>query len=180
MRHFLSIPWQDGQAQVALFVDLIDAAQDRIDIASPYLNPPPRIAAALDGAIARGVAVRIVTTERVREPGDIFISGLNRMFAERYFGRLEYLDHDPYPRLLHTKAMVIDGRLVMLGSTNLNQRSFVHDPENGVLVIDRDLARRVLAVIDGYAGAARPITPDVRVVPLVRALMLWPAFRRAF
>jgi phosphatidylserine/phosphatidylglycerophosphate/cardiolipin synthase-like enzyme len=180
MRHYLSVPWADGQAQVGLYADLIDAAQERIDIASPYLNPPQGVAAALDRAIARGVQVRIVTTERVREPGDMFITGLNRMFGALYARRLSYLDHDPYPRLLHTKAMVIDGRLVVLGSTNLNQRSFVHDLENGVIVLDTELARRVRSLIDGYATDARPIAPDARVAPLVRMLLLWPALRRAF
>lgn len=180
MRHFLSVPWADGGAQARLFADLIGAAQRRIDIASPYLNPPPEVAAALAAALARGVAVRIVTTERVTEAADPFITGLNRLFADRWTGRLTYLDHDPRPRLLHTKAMVIDGRLTVLGSTNLNLRSFVHDLENGVMVLDPGLAAQVTALIDGYAAAARPIPPGRPVAPWVRLMLRWPLLRRAF
>lgn len=180
MRHFLSVPWLDGAAQEALFADLIDAAEVRIDIASPYLNPPPRLAAALDAAVRRGVAVRIVTTERVREPGDMFITGLNRLFGAEWTGRITYLDHDPHPLLLHTKAMVIDGRLTVMGSTNLNLRSFVHDLENGVMILDPDLAARVGALIEGYATDARPIAADARVAPLVRAMLRLPLVRRVF
>lgn len=180
MRHFLSVPWADGGALTGLFADLIDAARVRIDIASPYLNPPPQVAAALARAVARGVQVRVLTTERVREAGDPFITGLNRMFAADWAGRLSVLDHDPHPRLLHTKAMVIDGRLVVLGSVNLNLRSFVHDWENGVMVLDPGLARAVTALIDGYAAQAHPIAPDAPVAGFARVLLGWPLFRRAF
>jgi phosphatidylserine/phosphatidylglycerophosphate/cardiolipin synthase-like enzyme len=180
LRHFLSVPWLDGGAQEDLFADLIAAAETRIDIASPYLNPPPRLAAALDAAIRRGVAVRVVTTERVREPGDMFITGLNRLFGAEWAGRIDYLDHDPHPMLLHTKAMVIDGRLTVLGSTNLNLRSFVHDLENGVMVLDPGLAARITALIDGYAADARPIAADAPVALLVRAMLRLPLVRRVF
>lgn len=180
MRHYISVPWQDGQAQARLYADLIGAARERIDIVSPYLNPPEPVARALDAALARGVRVRVVTTERVNEPGDIFITGLNRQFADRYGDRLTYLDHDPAPRLLHTKAMVIDGRLVVLGSTNLNMRSFVHDLENGVLVLDPALARRVTALIEGYAAQAHPIAAGGQVAGLARLLLRWPLARRVF
>ena len=180
LRHFVSVPWADGGAQVALFADLIDAARHRIDIASPYLNPPAPVAAALDRALARGVRVRIVTTERVHEPGDIFITGLNRMFGWDWAGRLTYLDHDPQPSLLHTKAMVIDGRLTVIGSTNLNLRSFGHDWENGLMVLDTGLAAAVTAVIGRYAADSRPIDPQARIAPLARLLLTWPPFRRSF
>lgn len=178
MRHFLSVPWADGGALEALFADLIGAARRRIDIASPYLNPPPRVMAALEAAVARGVRVRIVTTERMREPGEAFITGVNRLFGAAWAGRIAYLDHDPAPRLLHTKAMVIDGRLTLIGSTNFNRRSFIHDLENGIMVLDPQLAARVTALIDGYAAAARPIAADAPVAPLVRALLAIPLVRR--
>jgi phosphatidylserine/phosphatidylglycerophosphate/cardiolipin synthase-like enzyme len=180
MRHFLSVPWADGGAQEGLFAALIDAAERRIDIASPYVNPPPAVAAALQAAVARGVAVRLVTTERVREPGDAFITGVNRLFGADWAGRIAYLDHNPWPSLLHTKAIVIDGRLTYLGSTNLNRRSFLHDLESGLLVLDPGLARRVTALIEGYAADARPIRPDAPVAPLVRALLRLPLVRRMF
>lgn len=180
MRHFLSVPWADDRAQEAMFAALIGAARQRIDIASPYVNPPPAVAAALEAAVARGVAVRIVTTERVREPGDAFITGVNRLFGAAWAGRIAYLDHNPWPSLLHTKALVIDGRLTYLGSANLNLRSFVHDFESGLLVLDPGLARRVTALIDGYAADARPIRADAPVAPLVRALLRLPVVRRLF
>lgn len=180
MRHFLSVPWADAGAQGALFADLIDAARARIDISSPYLNPPPEVAAALARAVARGVQVRVVTTERVREAGDPFITGLNRMFGAAWAGRIAVLDHDPHPRLLHTKAMVIDGRLVVMGSTNLNRRSFGHDWENGIMALDPALARAMTALIEGYMADSRPIEPDAPVARIARVLLAWQMLRRAF
>ncbi len=178
--HFLSVPFADGHAQETYFIGLIDAARHRLRIASPYLNLTPDLDAAMQRARERGVQVEIVTTVRVREVTDVFVSNLNRMFAEDHGGWLRFVDYDPVPMLLHAKLFVIDDRLVVVTSTNLNQRSFVHDLENGLVFLDRDLARRVSGVIDGWMEAGRPVSPRQEVPGFVRLLMRWGPFRRGF
>ena len=180
MRHFLSVPYADGVAQEALFVQLIDAARSRIDIASPYLNLTPALEAAFRRARDRGVAVRVVTTVRVREATDIFVTTLNRGFAIDHADWLEFTDFDPYPRLLHSKLMVFDGRLALVTSTNLNQRSFLHDTENGVLILDPPLARRIGAVIAAYVDEGERMTEDQPINALMRTLLRWPILSRGF
>lgn len=180
MRSFLSVPYADGFVQEALFVDLFDAAEHRIDIASPYLNLTPALDAALRRATARGVAVRVVTTVRVREASDLFVTTLNRRFANEHADRLRFYDFDPYPRMLHSKLMVFDNRLAVVTSTNLNQRSFWHDTENGLLFLDPAQARRINGVIDGYVAQARRVTPDQPVNRFVLWLFRWQPLLRAF
>lgn len=180
VRHFLSVPFADGQAQEDYFVGLIDAAERNLRIASPYLNLTPDLDAALRRARERGVRVEIVTTVRVREVTDLFVSNLNRMFAEDHGDWLHFVDYDPAPMLLHAKIFVIDDRLVVVTSTNLNQRSFVHDLENGLVFLDRALAARVSGVIDGWMAAGNPVARQQEVPGFVRLLMRWGAFRRGF
>lgn len=180
LRHFLSVPYADGVAQEDLFVQLIDAARSRIDIASPYMNLTPALDAAFGRARDRGVAVRVVTTVRVREATDIFVTTLNRAFAIDHADWLEFTDYDPDPQLLHSKLMVFDERLAVVTSTNLNQRSFLHDTENGFLILDPPLVRRIGAVIEDYIRQGRRVTQDQQVNPLLRNLLRWPILSRGF
>lgn len=171
MVHFISVPFADDQAQIAYFAGLFDAAQSSIRIAIPYLNLPDALEAALRRARERGVRVDIVTTVRVREATDFFVSGLNRDFANEFGDWVNFYDYDPFPRLLHAKLFVIDQHLVVVTSTNLNRRSFVHDLENGVVLLDREVARGVDRVIQGYIDGARRMGPGQPVSRFLRRLL---------
>ncbi|WP_417599688.1 phospholipase D-like domain-containing protein [Pararhodobacter oceanensis] len=162
-RHFISVPFADGAAQLPYYTAMIDAAQHSIEIAIPYLNLPPEIFAALQRAQARGVRVEVVTTVRVRELADYMVSNFNRMFANDFADWVHFIDYDPFPRLLHSKLIVIDGRLTVVASTNLNLRSFHHDMENGLVIMDRGVAREITAVIRSYVaqGARYPAGQEV-------------------
>lgn len=179
-RHFLSVPFADGRAQVAYYTRLIDAAQHRIRIASPYLNLPPELDAALLRARDRGLRVDVVTTVRVRESTDFMVTGLNRAFANDFGDWVGFFDFDPYPRLLHAKLIVIDDRLTVIASTNLNMRSFAHDLENGLVIMDRDIARGVSGVIQSYIDGGQRVPPGQVVPRLVRWLRRIGVVARAF
>lgn len=180
MRHFLSVPFSDGQAQEVYYAGLIDAAQHSIRVAIPYLNLPPLLEAALLRARERGVRVDVVTTVRVREATDFMVTGLNRDFANRFGDWVRFFDFDPYPQLLHAKIIVIDGRLAIVGSTNLNQRSFVHDMENGVVVLDRRLAAQLDAVIQGWIDRGQRVRPGQPISRLGALLARVGFIRRGF
>ncbi|WP_083195051.1 phosphatidylserine/phosphatidylglycerophosphate/cardiolipin synthase family protein [Pararhodobacter sp. CCB-MM2] len=180
MRSFISVPYADGAALELWFARLIDAAQQRIRIASPYLNLPPLIEAAMERARARGVSVDVVATVRVREATDFMVTGLNRRFANRHGGWLHFYDYDPLPLLMHTKAIVIDDRLVVMGSVNLNQRSFLHDLENGVVILDRGFARQVDRLIQHYIDRAEPVPPGQPLAATMRFFSRMGFIERSF
>lgn len=180
MRHFLSIPDADGRALEDLYVALFDAARTRIDMTSPFMNLPPRVEAAMERALARGVAIRLVTRTEVPEPVGIFAAPLNRLFVQSYAGRLEIFDYPAQPWTLHSKLLVVDARAAVVSSTNLNQRSFHHDTENGVLFLDRARAAAVLRQIDALERDSWRLSAAQRVSPLMRLLMHSDFVRRLF
>ncbi|MFN4100223.1 MAG: phospholipase D-like domain-containing protein [Pararhodobacter sp.] len=180
MRHFLSVPFTDGAAMETYFAGLIDAAERRIRIASPYLNLPPEVEAAMLRARGRGVQVDVVATVRVREATDFMVTGFNRRFANRHAGWLAFYDHDPMPLLMHTKLIVIDDRLVIAGSVNLNRRSFLHDPENGVLVLDRGLAAQADRLIQSYIDQGERMAPGQEMSGWMRFLSGFGFVERMF
>ncbi|MCC0079799.1 MAG: phosphatidylserine/phosphatidylglycerophosphate/cardiolipin synthase family protein [Rhodobacter sp.] len=180
VRHYISIPFTDGEALAQYYAGLIDAAQQSIHIAIPYLNLPDVIDAALHRAQARGVEVTVVTTVRVREATDFMVSGLNRAFANAFGGWVRFFDYDPFPRLLHAKLITIDGRLAIVASTNLNRRSFAHDFENGLVFMDRDMAQGLNAIIQSYVARGDRVRPGQPVSRLVHWLDGIRLISRAF
>ncbi|MBK5926202.1 hypothetical protein CCR87_02345 [Rhodobaculum claviforme] len=178
--HILSMPQSDGRALEQWLVALIDATATRLDIASPYLNPTPAVAAALERAVARGVRVRVVTPRVVGgDPLDGFKAALKQMFLDRLTG-LEVWEVAQPDRLLHSKFLIFDGRLSLVTSANLNARSLVHDTENGIAVLDPGFAARLTAVHDGYVARATPLTAATPVGPLRRWLLRPEAIRNWF
>ncbi|MGY6533722.1 MAG: phospholipase D-like domain-containing protein [Pararhodobacter sp.] len=180
VRHFISVPHADGRALEALFVALFDAAQHRLDLVSPFLNLPPLLQAALERAQARGVDIRLLTRTRVPEPAGIAVASYNRLFAEEQAGRMRVFDHRHAGQTLHSKVVIVDGRLSVVSSTNLNQRSFWHDTENGVLILDSAEARRLTALLDRYEQDSERQQGAQRVVPLLRWLLPLSVVRRFF
>jgi hypothetical protein len=148
VRHYISLPWADGQSQEDLFVDVIDAARIEVIAMSPFLYPTPRIDAALVRAAERGVRVRLVTRVRTTENSALGVDEFNFDYFQRrraIFGMYAYAPPD---RVTHVKLLVVDDRLGIVTSTNLNRRSFVRDTENGLVFLDRDVARALRGEIE--------------------------------
>jgi len=168
-RHFMSYPWADGQALEGRYIQMIDAARREIVIVTPFLYPPEAIGAALERARARGVAVSIVTRQGSSDPPAFFTTALNHQWINAHLGRFRIWNYEPEGHLLHTKLMLIDGRLSVVSSTNFNARSFLHDTENGLVFLDRALTARLLALVESYRAGGSEITAPLPMNKLQRA-----------
>lgn len=180
MRHFLSAPYADAQALERYYVELFDAARERIVLVTPYLNPPAALEAAMNRARDRGVEITIVARIEVFDPAGTFITPLNRRFVERYADRIAIWEHDPDLPMLHSKLVIVDSRLAIVTSTNFNQRSFLHDSENGIVALDTDLVGRLEAQIDAFLARSRRLDTEVDIPPLFRPLFALPALLERF
>jgi putative cardiolipin synthase len=77
--------------------------------------------------------------------------------------------------------LLIDGRLSIVTSTNLNRRSFIHDTENGLAVLDPAFYRRMRAVVEGYLAVAHRLRPtDADISDFPRRLFRSEAVRDLF
>jgi len=110
----------------------IRSARDRVWLIKPYFVPSLNLLLALKDAAARGVDVRVLVPKK----SDLFFMAI---LGRTYFKRLvtngvrvyEYL-----PSMLHAKIALIDD-WVRVGSSNLNQRSLLHDLEVNVILCKR-------------------------------------------
>ena len=128
---------------------LLDGAKESIVIESPYLVPSRALRELLQRKVAEGVSVTVLTNSLRSCDGILPQAGYLK-----YRGRLVRagIDVREYkgPDMLHAKTAVIDGRIVIVGSYNLDQRSQNLDSEVVCITEDEEIARQVLASIDGH------------------------------
>jgi cardiolipin synthase len=107
---------------------LIRGAKNEIFIETPYFLPPFAIRKALASAVKRGVAVNIIIPQK----SDV---GLIDVLNSRYVGLLGKQGVKFYyylPQNLHSKIFMADGKSFLIGSANIDYRSFRHTHEIGL------------------------------------------------
>jgi cardiolipin synthase len=124
-----------------LFQTLLASAQERLDITTPYFLPDKGIREELKCAVRdRGVQVRVIC------PGNHNDHLLTRRSSRRLYGSLLKAGVQIYEyekSMIHTKSMVVDGRWSVVGSTNLDHRSFSINDEVNLVSNDLALAARL-------------------------------------
>ncbi len=148
-------------------ISAVKSAKRSILIQSPYLILPDGGIELLESLIKRGVKIRISTnslasTDNIPAFGgyasqrkDLLRAGVGLYeFKPSPAIQDELLEN--YPRIaendpvfaLHAKSMVIDDRVIFIGTFNLDPRSANLNTEVGVLVDNRELARQLTAAIE--------------------------------
>ncbi len=113
-------------------------ARERIDIACAYFVPPLNLRRALAAAAKRGVRVRLLL------PGVTDVNFV-REIGMRHYGELLEAGIEIYEWLypiLHAKTMAVDGRWLVVGSANMDSRSYFLNYEACFAVSDAVLAER--------------------------------------
>jgi cardiolipin synthase len=133
----------------------ITAAVRSIDLAAAYFVPDPLTRKAILGALARGVKVRIIV------PGEYVDSEVTRRASRADWGELLRAGaeiHEFQPAMFHCKALIVDSKLVSVGSTNFDNRSFRLNDEANLNIYDAAFAERVETVFERDLARSRPVT----------------------
>jgi cardiolipin synthase len=127
-----------GQREVlAVLASLAGGARRRLWITTPYFAPPTRALALLRAAARRGVDVRLLL------PSERTDVALVRHAAHGAYGALLEAGVRIFEyqlATLHAKTVVVDGHVGLIGSTNLDFRSFWLNAECNILFFDDDVA----------------------------------------
>lgn len=112
-----------------LLVRRIRNAQHRIWICSAYFSPTHKVLSAIKKAREHGVDVRLI----LPSISDVFfVPMLSRTYHKKLLQQGVKI-YEYQPSVLHAKLMLIDDNCLM-GSTNLNHRSFHHDLELDIVL----------------------------------------------
>ncbi|MBI3730236.1 MAG: cardiolipin synthase [Burkholderiales bacterium] len=114
----------------------IQEARNSIHITSAYFVPDAQILKALIAAAKRGVDVKIIMPG-VTDSGLVFHAGQS-FYDEMLAGGIKVYQLNI--SVLHAKTAVIDQVWSTVGSTNIDTRSFLHNKEINVVVIDTEFA----------------------------------------
>lgn len=150
-------PGYEGENNLQVFVSLLYAAQRRISITSPYFVPDGSIMNALRAATARGVEVELF----VSETGDqAVVYHAQRSYYEELLqaGVRIWMYRPPY--ILHSKHFTIDDSVAVVGSSNMDQRSFGLNMEISMVVHGESFVRELDGVIDYYRANSRELTAE--------------------
>ncbi|WP_369434678.1 cardiolipin synthase [Psychromonas sp. MME1] len=144
-----------GEASIhQVFLTAIYEAKHSLVLTTPYFVPDESLLAALQVAALRGVDVKII------------IPAKNDSFMVKYASRAFFDElltagaqvYKFYGGLLHTKSIVIDEKIALLGTVNLDRRSFWLNFEMTMLIDDGDFSSELLTLQKQYLLASKQIS----------------------
>jgi cardiolipin synthase len=134
----------------------ISESKNSIHITSAYFVPDQQIVEALCAAARRGVDVRLVLPN-VTDHGLILHAG--RAFYAQLLTSGVKIYHLQVA-VLHAKTAVIDGNWSTIGSANIDRRSFIHNYELNVIVLDPAFGQEMENAFSEDLRDSKPVTRD--------------------
>jgi len=147
-------PGFDGENNLRLFNSLLYSAQEKIIITSPYFVPDESMLIAITTAVQRGIHVELF----VSEIGDqILVYHAQRSYYEALLraGVIIWMYKAPY--ILHAKHFTIDDDVAVIGSSNMDIRSFSLNLEVSLMVPDRRFVAQMREVENRYRKNSRQL-----------------------
>ncbi|MFZ5963050.1 cardiolipin synthase [Thalassococcus sp. BH17M4-6] len=159
-------PTERRGATPQLFANLIATARHRLTLSTPYFVPDATVFEALCSAAHRGVKVTLIFPK-------VNDSWIVAAASQSYYRKLleagclifEFRDG-----LLHAKTLTIDGQISLIGSSNLDLRSFDLNYENNILLQDTDTTAAIHERQQHYLSRSDPVA--------LAQVLAWPYRRR--
>jgi cardiolipin synthase len=139
------------------FAELMHSARNELVITTPYFVPNDQVLFALTSAARRGVEVILMLPKR---NDSMVVAGTSRSYYQDLVSAGVKL-FEYHCGLLHAKTMVVDRKVGLIGSANLDRRSFELNFENNILFADDQFAGVLRARQDEYLADCDPVTQDV-------------------
>jgi cardiolipin synthase len=140
-----------------LFNALFHQAQQKIVIATPYFVPDVTLRTAIVTAARRGVDVTLIVSGIADQ---FLVSRVQRSnYEELLAAGVKIRLFDP-PILLHSKHMTIDDDICVIGSSNMDMRSFLLDLEVSLVVYDRSVVAALGEVDATYMARSHELTAE--------------------
>jgi cardiolipin synthase len=161
-------PTAEFDAMPACFSELIHSAREELVITTPYFVPDEQLLFALTSAARR--RVRTVMLFPKRNDNWIVAAASRSYYKDLIDAGAEIYEFRP--GLLHAKTMVVDRCVGLIGSANIDRRSFELNFENNILFKDAGFAAEVRARQEEYLAECDRLTAaDVGQTHV--ALRLW-------
>ncbi|MFC6207094.1 cardiolipin synthase [Levilactobacillus tongjiangensis] len=139
------------------YMRLIQTAEKRLWIQTPYLIPDDSVLDSLRIAAMAGIDVRIMIPDK---PDHAFVYRATQYYARQLAddGVKIYYYHNGF---IHAKTMVVDGRIASVGSANMDYRSFKLNFEINAFIYDPQVATQLEEIYEADMRHSELITPKM-------------------
>ncbi len=152
-----SSPSDRATASRVVFQMLIEGAVASVDIATPYFLPDRSLRRALVRAGRRGVRVRVIVPGPATDQRLVRLAS-RRMYRELLEGGVHI--HEYRPAMTHVKALIVDDAWAVIGTTNVDNRSFEHNDEINVAFREQEVTSRLRRDFEADLASSDEITID--------------------
>lgn len=132
-------PDSDHPSIMQQYITMINLAEDYIYISNPYFIPNSAMLEALRIAALSNVNIKLLVPKK----SDSWLAkhSMLSFFEELLFLGIEiYQQKDDF---LHSKVIVMDGKIASIGSGNFDHRSFEHNFETNALIYNHNIAENI-------------------------------------
>lgn len=159
-------PTVRNSAMPEVFETLMYAARRELCITTPYYVPDEAMQTALCASAYRGVATTLILPAR---NDSFFVQAASRSYyADLLAAGVRIFEFEG--GLLHTKSLTLDGAITLIGSANMDRRSFDLNYENNILFYDPALTAEMRRRQDEYLAHSHEVTAEM--------VARWPIARR--
>ncbi|HLR45372.1 MAG TPA: phospholipase D-like domain-containing protein, partial [Brevibacterium sp.] len=138
-----------------LFVSLVYLAQERLRIVSPYFVPDESMLAAVITAAHRGVEIELYVSEQADQ---FMVDHAQSSYYEALLEAGVRIYRYPAPKVLHTKCFTVDDLCSVMGSSNMDMRSFGLNYEVSLLAYGGDITQSLHGIMDEYRSVSSELT----------------------
>jgi cardiolipin synthase len=152
-----SSPSDRATASRVAFQLLMEGADHHVRIQTPYFLPDRALRQALVELARRGVAVDVIVPGRITDQRWVRLAS-RRMWGELLRAGVRIYEYQP--AMVHAKVLIVDELWSVLGTTNIDNRSFEHNDEINLAMRDPMLAARLLQDYERDLTDSREVTLD--------------------
>src|SRR5437762_530776 len=155
-----------NSAMPEVFETLIYTARRELVVTTPYYVPDEAMQSALCASARRGA--RTTTIFPARNDSWIVGAASRSYYSDLLAAGVRIYEYEG--GLLHTKSLTLDGQVTLIGSANMDRRSFDLNYENNILIYDPTINAELRGRQDAYLACSHPVTAET--------VAQWPMTRR--
>jgi cardiolipin synthase len=148
-------PSHEEENNLRFYTSMVHSAKQRVGIVVPYFIPDDSFLDAITTAAQRGVEVTIINSAIMDKA---IVGHAQRSYYDELLeaGVNIYLYDSPV--FLHNKQLIIDEDLAVVGSSNLDIRSFALDLELNTILYDKKVVAQLYEIESNYLEKAQKLT----------------------
>lgn len=150
-----SSPSDRATASRVAFQLLIEGADRTVQISTPYFLPDGSLRRALSAIAARGVQISVLVPGRHTDQHWVRLAS-RRKWGDLLSAGVRIFEYGP--SMMHAKMLVVDDLWSVIGTTNIDNRSFEHNDEINVAMRDPEVAARLLQDYETDLQASEEVT----------------------